>query len=242
MPTIGATRDQRVTLALKYHHLDGLPAEEIQQRFKDIGVGEYALSTIRDYLNDSPKEEVIKQIEEEQAHTREQIAERQERLFQRARQAEIDAYKREEVAAMVPKLKYNDDPEPITVPAWEPLPEDEYPEDATKFDKRIRFTGEVTTVEPGQPYPVKGVDGEPVYELGTVAVRKVEDRTSRSFLRQEQAEHLEAKGEALAIYEDDINLNVSGGMENTVSFDKETAEAIRQADMNARTGSDSEDS
>lgn len=238
MPAIGATRDQRVSLALKYHHLDGLSAEEIQQRFEDIGVGEYAISTIRDYVNDSPKEEVIKQIEQEQAQTREQIAERQERLFQRARQAEIDAYERDEVAAMVPKIRFNEEPQPIPVPEWEPLPEDEYPEDATKFDKRIRFTGDLTQVEPGQPYPIKGVDGEPVYELEIVAVRKIEDSTSRSFLRQEQAEHLEAKGEALGIYEDDVNVNISGGMDNSLKLDPEAAEAIRQADMKSRMSDD----
>lgn len=66
----GATRDQRVTLALKYHYLDGLNAGEIKERFKQEGVGEYARSTIRGYLNDSPKEEVIEQIDKEQANVR----------------------------------------------------------------------------------------------------------------------------------------------------------------------------
>lgn len=102
MPPKGATRDQRVTLALKYHYLDGLNAGEIKDRFEQEGVGEYARSTVLDYLNDSPKEQVIEQIEKEQAHVREQIAGRQECLYKRAR--ETDATKDEPIERVRPKV------------------------------------------------------------------------------------------------------------------------------------------
>jgi len=48
------TRQRRVTLALKWHHLDNLSVEEIQERFEQEGIGSYVQSTIRDYLNDDP--------------------------------------------------------------------------------------------------------------------------------------------------------------------------------------------
>jgi len=41
------TYERRVTLALKWHHLDNLSPEEIQERFVEEDVGEYTLSTIR---------------------------------------------------------------------------------------------------------------------------------------------------------------------------------------------------
>lgn len=90
-PPKGATRDHRVTLALKYHYLDGLNAGGIKERFEQEGAGEYARSMILDYLNDSPKEQVIEQIDKEQAHVREQIADRQEQLWAQARDAEFNA-------------------------------------------------------------------------------------------------------------------------------------------------------
>lgn len=228
MTVKGRTRDQRVTLALKYHHLDGLTAAEIKERFEQEGVGEYARSTILDYLNDSPKEEVIEQIDKEQAHVREQIADRQERLFKRARDAEFDAFDRDEVVAMVPKFETNDTKEERMVPAWESVPEDEYPPEATRFDKRVRFTGKSTFVDPGEAYPIKGPDGEPIYEPAVVAVRKIEDSKERSFLRREQADHLEAKGEALGVYEENINLSGDLGIETTKTLGDEEKDLARE--------------
>ena len=80
-------REQRVTLALKWHYLDHLNPDEIQERFEETGHGSFAKSTIRQYLNEEPADEVVEMIEQEHANTRLQIAEREERMFQRARRA-----------------------------------------------------------------------------------------------------------------------------------------------------------
>ena len=56
--TRSARRDRRVTLALKWSLLDDCSPKEIQQRFIENGHGEYALSTIRDYLSEEESQDV----------------------------------------------------------------------------------------------------------------------------------------------------------------------------------------
>lgn len=56
-----ADRERRVDLALKWHHLDNCNVEEIQERFIEHGYGEFARSTIYDYLKEAPAEEVLRQ-------------------------------------------------------------------------------------------------------------------------------------------------------------------------------------
>lgn len=229
-------RDRRVTLALKWHYIDDCSPEEIQQRFVDNGYDEYTISTIRNYLNDEESEEVLEQITAERAKVRARAIERHERKHKRARQAEEDSYERDEVVGMVPVTRVHTGDEPIQYPAWEPLPEAEYPPEATPHDKRIRFTGDTRTVEPGTEIPERHPDGAPKYEADVVAVRRIEDSTERSFLRREQSHHLEQQGEAGNIYEDNVNLDIDGDLDATVELDEETAAAIREADLQSNAG------
>lgn len=226
-----ASREHRVTLALKWSLLDDLGVSEIREKFVENGYGEYAESTIRDYLADEEKDEVLEQITAKRAKVRARAIERHERKHKRARQAEEDSYERDEVVGMVPQTRVHTGDEPIQYPAWEPLPEAEYPPEATPHDKRIRFTGDTRTVEPGTEIPERHPDGAPKYEADVVAVRRIEDSTERSFLRREQSHHLEQQGEAGNIYEDNVNLDIDGDLDATVELDEETAAAIREADL-----------
>ena len=228
-----SARDRRVTLALKWKHLDGCDVDEIQDRFVEHGYDEYARSTIRGYLNEAPKEEVIEQIEKEQAHVRERIIDRHERLYDRAREAELSATEREKVVALRPASTTNHKDHPIEVPDWEVLDEDELPPEATPYDKRIRFTDETRRVDSGESYYVQDPDGDPIYKKMVAAVEEVADMKQRSFLRREQSHHLEQQGEAAGVYEENVNVNMSGEVGHSVELDAETAAAVRQADLQA---------
>jgi NAD-dependent DNA ligase len=230
------TRQRRVTLALKWHHLDNLSVEEIQERFEQEGIGSYVQSTIRDYLNDDPAEEVIEQIEQEHANVRLQIAEREERMFQRARDAEADATEDEPIVRVVPKTDTVDtDREgPMQWPAWEIVePGDpDRPEWADERDVIIRFTNETRELYAGERYPLRELDGSPKYTKEFDGLRREQDDLKgQAMARSEQSKHLEAKGEALGVYSTDINMQVDGDVDHSVELDEETAAAIREATL-----------
>ncbi|WP_135807348.1 hypothetical protein [Halorussus marinus] len=232
-----STRERRVTLALKWHYLDNLSVEEIQDRFEDEGVGSYAKSTIRGYLNEEPKEEVIEQIEQKHADVRLQIAEREERLYQRARNAESQAVEDQPIVRVVPKTETvsNDRETPMSWPAWEIVEpgDDDWPEWATERDVIIRFVdNEQTRVLPGEEYPLRAIDGSPKYTKELAGLERDQpDLKGQAMARQEQSSHLEAKGEALGIYSTDINMQVDGDVDHSVELDAETAAAIREATL-----------
>jgi hypothetical protein len=231
-----STRDRRVTLALKWHHLDNLSPQEVRDRFEAEGIGDYTLSTIRDYLNEAPADEVIEQIEAEHANVRLQIAEREEQLYQRAREAEAASVEDEPIKRVVPQTTQvpSDLDGPIRAAGWEELdPEDDdYPEWATERDVIIRFTDEPRDVMPGERRPIQGIDGEPKYTTEFVGLRRDQpDLQGQAMARQEQSKHLEAKGEALGVYSTDINMSVDADVEHSVELDAETAAAIREATL-----------
>lgn len=227
-----STRERRVTLALKWHHLDNLEVEEIQERFEDEGVGSYARSTIRKYLNEAPADEVIEQIEAEHANVRLQIAEREEQMFQRAREAESESVEDEPIKRVAPQTKTARERQ--HVPAWEIVgaEDDDYPEWATERDVIIRFVDGEREVLEGQEFPLQSLDGSPKYTTEFVGLRRDQpDLQGQAMARQEQSKHLQAKGDALGVYSTDINMNVDGDVEHSVELDAETAAAIREATL-----------
>jgi hypothetical protein len=221
-------RDRRVTLALKWHYLDNLGVGEIQERFDQEGIGSYARSTIRGYLNEDPEEAVIEQIEAEQSNVRLQIAEREERMFQRARDAETQATRDEPIKRAVPQTSRvsTGRETAISVPNWEVLDEDdpERPDWATSRDVVIRFSGGTRRMRPGEEYPIQAVDGSPTYTTEMVGLERDQlDLQGQALARKEQSAHLEAKGEALGIYKDRLELTGEGGgpMEVIIGGDDE---------------------
>lgn len=242
-----STRDRRVTLALKWHHLDNLDVGEIRDRFEEEGIGSYARSTIRDYLNEKPKEEVIKAIEQRHADVRLQSAERYERMFQRAREAERAATRDEPIEAMVPKMDYvTQAEEPLRVADWERAPpgDDRRPEWADDRDTIVVFVDESRVLEAGQEYPVGARRGghparpgtHPEYRQAVVGVeRDVDDPKGQAMARQEQSKYQREKADVLGVYSTDINLNAQVESETTVTLDEETAAAIREATLQEGT-------
>jgi hypothetical protein len=231
-----STRDRRVTLALKWHYLDQLAPEEVRDRMEAEGYGDYTVSTIRDYLNEEPAEEVIDQIEQEHANVRLQIAEREERMYERAREAEVEATEDRPILRVVPKTERvpRDRHTPRRVQAWEVVDpgDDDYPDWATDRDVIIRFRDNETEVSPGEEYPIQAIDGSPRYTKEFDGLeREQPDRKAQAMARQEQSRHLEAKGDVLGVYSTDINMNVDGELDTTVSLDEEAAAAIREATL-----------
>jgi len=240
-----STRERRVTLALKWHHLDNLGVEAIQGRFEEEGIGSYAKSTIRKYLNEEPAEEVLNQIEQEHANVRLQSAERYEQLYQRAREAEQEATRDEQITAMVPQMQtVSQTEEPLRVADWERAPpgDDRRPEWADERDTIVVFVDEARHLQAGVEYPVGARRGGyparpgtlPEFRPATIGVdRDVDDPKGEAMARQEQAKYQEQKGEVLGIYSTDINMNVDGEVETTLELDSATAAAIREADLEA---------
>lgn len=197
-------KDRRVTLALKWHYLDGFDVEDIQERFEREGHGSYVKSTIRAYLNEQPREEVLEQIEEEQATVRLQVAERAERRWRRAREAEAAATQDKSINRVVPATARvpDDAAVPKEVPDWELVDDaDDRPEWATERDVIVRFTGRMTSVQPGEEYPVQSLDGSPKYTTEFVGLRRDQpDEEARSRRRREQAEHMQQKGKVAGVF------------------------------------------
>lgn len=251
MPSVHKTQyERRVELALKWAYLDNLDYDEIQERFIEEGYGEFAISTIRKYVNQSEaSEEVVEKIRESHANTRIQIAERQEELFKKARSSEMQATEDEPIKGLVPVEDKVDGRlnNPKSIPYnWEVVrPGDELPPSAPEGadperDTIIRIDNSgSTTMKPGDTYPKRDWKGEPVYTTEIVGIRRESpDRTQRSFLRQEQQSHLQAKGEAMGIYEDTINLQGNIGLDAEVTIPEELIEAVVGASHN-RLSSDS---
>lgn len=233
MTRMGATRDQRVTLALKYKYLDGLTPAEIQERFEREGVGDYAISTIRDYTNEKPKEEVLEQISKEQANVREQIVDRQERLYQRAREAEFEATTDEPIQAVTPVTQTNDREAQIEVNQWEFIGpgDDDWPEWADpEVDSPVRILAHKKAIKPGERYVVSDMANNPVYKTRFAGMeRDVPDLIGQRFAREEQREHLQVKGEALGVFNDaedrqaDALEEIADGMDFTLSIEDKQA-------------------
>jgi hypothetical protein len=238
-----STRDRRVTLALKWHHLDNLSAREVRDRFESEGIGDYTVSTIRDYLSEEPADAVLEQIENEHANVRLQSAERYERLYQRAREAEQNATTDEPITAMVPQMQtVSQSEEPLRVADWERAPpgDDRRPEWADEHDVVVVFVDDARHLEAGDEYPAGARRGGyparpgtlPEFRKATIGVERDEpDPKGRAMARQEQAKYQEQKGDVLGIYSTDINMNVDGELDTTVELDSATAAAIREATL-----------
>lgn len=229
-------RDRRVTLALKWRYLDNLDVGEIQERFESEGYGSYAKSTIRDYLNEKPKEEILEQIEAEQSNVRLQIAEREERMYQRARDAESESVRDEPIKRVVPQTKYCKKKQgAFEMPAWEFVEhgDDDWPDWAEACDVIVRFLEDETRlVEPGDEYPLQSFDGSPKYTTEFVGLERDQpDLQGQSMARREQSQHLQAKGDVLGVYQENINMTVDGDVDHSVELDSETAAAIREATL-----------
>jgi len=221
-------RDRRVTLALKWHYLDNLSPQEIRDRFEEEGIGDYATSTVRRYLNEQPAEEVLEQIEAEHANVRLQIAEREERMFQRAREAESQATEDQPIKRVVPQTQTARETEIVN--AWEFVEDpDARPDWATERDVIIRFTDEEREVLEGQQYPIQALDGSPRYTTEFAGLeRDVDDLQGQAMARQEQTQHLQAKGDVLGVYKDRVELEGSLETESTVGVDDDTKELARE--------------
>lgn len=236
-------RDHRVTLALKWHYLDNLTANEIRDRFEREGIGDYTTSTVRDYLNEEPKEAVIEQIEQQHANVRLQSAERFERLYQRACEAEAEASRDEQIIAMRPKMRtVSQEDGGFRVADWEVVPpgDGRRPEWADEHDVIVEFTDDTRYLEPGDEYPAGARQAgkparpgtQPEYRKAVVGMdRDVDDPKAEAMARSEQAKYQREKGDVLGVYSTDINMTVDGDIDHSVELDAETAAAIREADL-----------
>lgn len=236
-------RDRRVHLALKWHHLDNLDVEEIRDRFEGEGIGDYTRSTVRDYLNEKPKEEVLEAIEARHAEVRLQSADRYERLYQRARKAEQGATRNEPIAAMVPKMERVTEREsPLRVADWELSPpgDDRRPEWADDRDTIVVFVDDDRQLDAGAEYPVGARRGGaparpgtyPEFRKAKVGIERDEpDPKGRAMARSEQAKYQREKADVLGVYSTDVNMTVDGEVETSVTLDEETAAAIREATL-----------
>lgn len=193
--------------------------------------------TINRYLSEAPAEETIEKIRESHAEADLQIAERQEQLYQRAREAEMNADKEVPIKRVFPETDDvpADSQSPMRWSEWEQIePGDpDWPEWATPDrDVLIRFTDERTQVYPGERYPIKGIDGEPKYTTEFVGLEEVKNEKARAFRREEAREHLEAKGNALGVYEEQLDVNVGGSLELDHAVPEEIVSAVVGASHN----------
>ena len=242
-----SARDRRVTLALKWHYLDQLDPEQIRDRMDREGIADLTTSTIRDYLNEKPAEEVIEQIEDEQANIRLQSAERFERLYQRAREAEQTATREERITAMIPKMnRVPQNEEPLRVADWERVPpgDDRRPPWADERDTVIVFVDNGRFLDAGEEYPVGARRAgqparpgtQPEYRKATVGIeRDAENPEAKAMARSEQAKFQQEKADVLGVYSTDINMNVDGELGLSVELGEETAAAVREAALEEKT-------
>ncbi|MFD1512449.1 hypothetical protein [Halomarina rubra] len=231
---LSGSREYRVTLALKWAYLDHLSVPEIVERFEEEGIGSPAESTVRKYLDEAPKDEVLEQIREEHVDARLQIADREEELFRRARDDEHRATEDVAVKRVVPQTKpVRESDSPVYMTGWEFVKDEvERPEWATEDDVIIRFIDEEVELLAGDQRPLRSFDGSPKYTTEFVGLeRDVPELQGRSTARYEQSKHLAAKGEVLGIYEEHINLDASVEEsldEDTVSELRDVFEEIRE--------------
>jgi hypothetical protein len=207
-----SSREHRVTCAIKWHYLEGQSAPEIRDRMEQEGLGDYAVSTIRNYLNEQPAEEAMAMIEQVHANTRLQIAEHEQRMVERARQAEFSATEARKRVGMVPRTSTNEGDLATRVDDWRELePDDpEAPEWATDADTIIAFTEGRRTIEPGERYPIQSVTGEPIYQQAVVGLERDQpDQEARQQFRYEQSTHLQNKGEVLGVYSEHVEIDAT---------------------------------
>lgn len=206
----------RVHRAVKWNILDQMEVDEIQQKFRDEYDIDLTEDTIRGYLNSTPAEEVIETVRKRNAHTREQVMDREEGAYWRAREDEKRATEAVAVKAARPWAEENDTGAAKDVLDWEVIDHDdpEAPDWATEDDIVITFLDETTTVAPGEQYYQPDPAGNPQYKIVPVGIeRDIPDLSARKSLRQEQRQHLEAKGDAAAIYEENVNVEVTPSQE-----------------------------
>ena len=223
--------ERRAHIARKLHYLDGMTAEAIAEHFERENIADVKPNTIQKYFKQAPAEETIEKVRESHADDDLQIAERQEQLFQRAREAEMNADKEVPIQRVFPESENvpADRKNPMRWPEWEFIEPDDadWPEWATPDrDVLIRFTDETTSIFPGERYPVRGIDGEPKYTTEFVGLEEVRNEKARAFRRQEQADHLEKKGEILGFHDDgalDVNVGGSIDLDHTVPDEIVTA-------------------
>jgi len=197
-----STRDRRVTLALKWHHLDNLDVEQIQDRFEREGIGSYTRSTIRDYLAEKPKEKVLEALSVDQAEARAKIADRYEQLYKRARESEFEATTDEKILAVVPATTTNDRDKHIEVNDWEfvDLDDPDWPDWAEERDTVVRILPDKRQIGPGERYVMSDMADNPVYTQRMVGVRRDQpDLIGQRFAREEQREHLDSEANVLGL-------------------------------------------
>ncbi|AKU09903.1 hypothetical protein [Haloferax gibbonsii] len=225
-------RERRVKLALKWHYLENLDVSEIRDRFEEQGIGDYTNSTIRDYLDEMPEEEILRQIEEKHTNIQLQSAERYERLYQAARRDLKElAVEDKPIRRVIPKMEYvdTDRETPMPYPAWEFVEpgDDDRPEWATKRDVIVRFLNdEQTQVMPGNPFPVRSIDGSATYTTDVVGLRRDQpDLQKRQLVRREMADYQDQKNEVLGGPEE-LNITHDGEVSHDIGLDEATQEII----------------
>lgn len=257
--TIGrqSKHERRKTLALKWYHLDHLTIPEVQERLYEEGYvshhGDdpyFTERTIKGWINSKESEEVLQAVRERHADAREQIAERHEQLYERARSAEFQATEDDWVVGLVPVEDQVDGrrSSPKDIPySWEvvepgePLPDSAPVGADPDMDTIIRITDGWESVEPGGTYPKRDWKGDPVYTKEIVGIARDEaDLTQRSFLRQEQSSHLRQKGEALGVYEEEITLSGELDINTEVSVPDQVIQAVIKASQSNLAGEDQE--
>jgi len=234
---MGTKAERRRNLVLKWYHLDNITEiEDLQDKLEQEGYKRVASSTIRKYIHyDEAGEETMEKVREKHADARLQIAEKLDNKHERARAAEEEATRDVSIEAVVPATtKADGRRNQVRVPyGWERIDPDDpdYPEWAQDRDTPIRILPqEETIVEGGEHYPVTDPFNQPKYTTQMVGIeRDVPDRKSRSFLRQEQTDHLETKADVLGVTEDRIELGGSVSIEHEIEVPDEIVEAIRQA-------------
>jgi len=234
---MGTKAERRRNLVLKWYHLDNIKnIEELRERLEQHGYMKVSASTIRNYLHyDEMGEETMEKVRERHADARLQIAEKLDSKHDRARASEEQATRDVPIKAVVPATtKADGRRNQVTVPyGWERIEpgESDYPSWAEDRDTPIRILPEEETrVEGGEHYPVTDPFNQPKYTTQMVGIeRDVEDHKSRSFLRQEQTDHLETKADVLGVTEDKIELGGSVSIEHDIDVPDEIVEAIQQA-------------
>lgn len=198
--------ERRVTLALRWHHLENLDNEAIRQRFIDEGYGEFTPQTISGYLNSEAEDEVLKLIHEEQAHVREQSAERWERKHERSRQAEREATENQYAKALRPVTATNTGDRPIYVYGWDVITADDHrsPDWQQPHDVVVEFTDPGSLkIDPGERYYQADPSGNPEYRTVIVGIERDQPDIGRQqSLRTEQASHQREKATVLGAYEE----------------------------------------
>ena len=219
-------REQRVTLAVKWFHLDHLEVAEIRERFIQQGYGEFTKRTIRRYLDDSEAEAVREQIREKHADVRLQVAERDEQLYKRARRDEFRATEEGTLQGVRPEWDRNETKRSRWVRAWQKIGPDhpDWPDWADPtLDTIIEFEPVDLKIEPGEKYYVSDPAGNPIYHTESVGIERDQpDLDGRRSARYEQGKHLDAKAKILGAYDDSLTISHEG----EVSMDVELPEDV----------------